>query len=349
MKIAKFRGNVAPSIIFAGGFLLAFAGLLAGCTHSSNEAGPPAIQIGKPAFAFDAKQTFVLNLAKADPKSGDHWSTRVERVVENPASSATPTFHDSDSWRIKTYSESSTLQDRRANRGWIVHLLDTLTTFRANSKLDVQNPSSEVKARFGLYPPRYVIQWQALDAGTHQPRTFEIRIGSPVDPERAPYGESFGILPPSPDIYRVNGATMAMLEYLKNFSGLRQEVLSTLESDDVDELELKQNARKLLYAQREGDRWTDEKHHRVKANAAALLDRITHLRIARFIDDPIEAAARSRILAKPLYTVILKDRYSHPVELRFGKAPGGVVIASESLRPNAVFEMYPDTLRHLQP
>ena len=64
---------------------------------------------------------------------------------------------------------------------------------------------------------------------------------------------------------------MSMLDFLKGFSTLRRETLSPIDSDDVDEIRVEKAGVKTLYAQREGDKWTDEKHRPVKADVAAFL------------------------------------------------------------------------------
>jgi hypothetical protein len=285
------------------------------------------------------KQALSVNLAKADPRSGDHWSARVER--------------NGDSWRITSYSESTHLMDRRANGAWILHFLETLETFRADSKVDGVTVNTITRGRYGFTPPRYAIQFQLLDEQAKIPVTHEIQIGAPVDFEKNPIGESYSIFPPNPDIFEANGAALQMLDYMKDFSSLRLQTLSTLESADVRGFELELNGKKILAAKRDQGHWTveleDEKYSATQANFDEFLDRITHLRIQKFIDDASETAVITRALPHtPPFRIILQDRDSHPVSLAISKI-GNQVYGTESNRGGAVFALYPEAMEKLSP
>ena len=137
-------------IIISG--CLAVGAAMSGCTHSSENnsstVASPVIQVGKSPFHFDSKHVVALSLVKADPQSGDHWSARVERVQEYSKS-----FYDSDPWQIQSFSGGDIL-DRAANRTWILHFIDTLTTYRPDTKLDISNITPAVRSNYGLNPPR---------------------------------------------------------------------------------------------------------------------------------------------------------------------------------------------------
>jgi hypothetical protein len=321
---------------------------MTGCTHSSENNSSTVVQVGKSPFQFDSKHVVALSLVKADPQSGDHWSARVERVQENSKS-----FYDGDPWQIKSFSGGDIL-DHAANRTWILHFIDTLTTYRPDKLLDISNITPAVRANYGLNPPRYEIQWQVMNLETQKLDSYELQIGNPTtqsktpDPTAEGNGESFSIFPPSSDIYEANGASMAMLDFLKGFSTLRRETLSPIDSDDVDEIRVEKAGVKTLYAQRDGDKWTDEKHHPVKADVTSFLDRVTHLRILQFIDDTAQAQTLKKSLASPSgRTVItLTDRYSHPVQLTFAKVDA-LPVATVNTRSDAVFALFPGSLEKL--
>jgi hypothetical protein len=338
-------------LIIAATLSIALSVTMTGCSQSPSESASSSsnggLHLGKPAFQFDPKHVVALSLVKADPRSSDHWSARVARAQDNPKS-----FYDSDPWQIQSFSGGDIL-DHAANRGWILHFIDTLTTYRPETKLDISPDSKitpEVRANYGLNPPRYEIQWQVIDPETQKISSFELQIGNGTTPVHdsnpansdSSDGESFAIFPPHTDIYRANGASMAMLDFLKNFTTLRQETLSPLDSDDVDEIHIEKPHTKPFYAQRDGDRWTDEKHHPIKADVAGFLDRVTHLRILQFVDDAAQAQMLKKSLASAHdHTVItFTDRYSHPVQLTFGKIKD-VPVATVSTRGDAVFDLYP--------
>lgn len=344
------RGSTVAASLAAASPIAVGLMIMTGCTQSSSE-GSSSVQLGKSPFLFDPKHVVELSIVKADPRSGDHWSARVERIQDNPKS-----FYDGDPWQIKSYSAGDIL-DHSANRTWILHFVDTLTTYRPDTKLDISNVTPDVRANYGLNPPHYEIQWQVMNPETQKLDSFELQIGNPTHLETdsssaigtAESGESFAIFPPSKDIYQANGASMEMLDYLKGFSTLRQETLSPLESDDVDEIRVIRAGAKPLYGQRDGDRWTDEKHRPLKTDMAAYLDRVTHLRILQFVDDPAQTQTLRKALASASgRTVItLTDRYSHPVQLTFAKLKD-IPVAMVSTRGDAVFDLYPGSLEKLK-
>jgi hypothetical protein len=312
-----------------------------GCSHDKAPA-EPEIPVGKPAYSFDWKKTNSLTIAKADPATGDHWMARVGRIQEKPES-----FFENDPWEIQAYSENTVLSDRLANRILIEHFLDTLSTFRAETAVDADESSDKVRSSYGLNPPRYSIQWQAWDLPSQKMRTYQVEI-SPETTTQAGH-ETYGSFPPSRKIYKVEGATIPMLGYIKDFLTLRQSQLSPLSSDDVDEIVVEGGGGK-LYAQRDGDRWADEKHHPWKKEFGPFLDRLTHLRIKNFIDSENEAVPlKQKIERSTTMKVTVKDRYGKPTVFRFARMADHRVVADVSSRGQAVFELFPDALDHFNP
>lgn len=296
---------------------------------------------GRPAYAFDLSHAVSLTIAKADPTTGEHWIARVERNPEAPA-----TFHELDPWMIRSYSAAENLPDRLANRNYILHLIDTLQTFHANAIVN-GDPSVDARASYGLTPPRYALQWEVRDGQVT--KNFAIEIGNVTDPKAEMAKESYGTFPPAHSIYRVDGAAIAMLDYLKNFATLRHEVLSPVTSDDIDEIEIVRGKKKVFYAQREGDVWTNEKHRPWKKDVAGFLDRITHLRIQAFIDLEEETTPLLQELSKhPLVEITLKDRLGNPTVFIFAKKKNRE-LAEVSNRGKAVFVLFPTALKKLEP
>jgi hypothetical protein len=331
------------------GLFILLSTLFESCSLHDSQSTPaqttPRITAGKPAFSFDPKQTTSLSLVKADSSTGDHWSAQVQRVPSTPGS-----FQDSDPWQITSYSNSPSLIDRLANRGWILHFLDTLSTFRADLKMDAPS-TPESLAKYGFSPPRYALQWQVQTSETPPKlQTYELQIGSALDFEKNPDGETYAVFPSSKVFYQANGAALVMLSDLKTFLNLRQDTLSTLESDDVNGLEVTSPG-KSVYARREGPQWNDKKHHSLNENidVEGLLNLVTHLRILKFVDSQEEIQKLLPLIRKKnilAVKVVLKDRYSQKDDFKVCKI-GSHTYATESSRPGAVFELYPETFDRL--
>jgi hypothetical protein len=299
--------------------LISGLSLMTGCTRQSTETPPQdlsvaAVTLGKPVFQFDPAQTISLNIAKADPISGETWSARVEKSPSDLR------------WRIASYSGDSQLSDRFANGGWIEHFLETLTTFRPDSVL-----SETDSGHYGFSPPRYSLEWRIQNPGTHQTSTYELRVGAPVDFEKSPDGEAFTMFPTHEEIYQAGGAALVMLRYLKSFSSLRLETLSTLGSTDVTEIEVKGPGKKTFHSKSNGGKWAG-------ASTSALVDFITHLRIQSFIDHETTHEA-----FLPSVTIRLTDRYAHVTTLFFDEQDR----AKNSDRGDMSFKLYPGSVSKL--
>jgi hypothetical protein len=306
MTRINFKYYLTPALLLP--FTLSL--FMTGCTRQKTET-PPAdlavnsVTLGKAAFAFDPAQTTSLSVAKADPISGETWSARVEKTDANGL------------WQIASYSGESQLSDRLANKAWILHFFETLTTFRPDSFF-----ADSDSGHFGFSPPRYSVDWriQGVDGKT---ATYELRVGSPVDFEKSPDGEAFTIFPPHAEIYQAGGAALVMLRYLKGFSSLRLETLSTVEAADVTEIEM--TGRKTLHSQFNGKKW-------IGAEVSVIVPFLTHLRIEKFLD-----GVRPKVSFIPVLTVRLTDRYSHVTVLSFDSQD----LAENSDRAGALFQMYP--------
>jgi hypothetical protein len=276
------------------------------CTRQKAEVPPPDLAVvpvilGKPTFQFDPGQTVSLNIAKADPISGETWSARVEKT--------------DGLWKIASFSGESQLSDRLANKAWILHFLETLTTFRPDSIL-----AEKDSGHFGFSPPRYAVDWriQGTDSKTV---TYQLRVGAPVDFEKSPDGESYTIFPGHEEIYQAGGAALVMLRYLKTFSSLRLETLSTIEPSDVTAIEM--TGKRTLHSEFKKGKW-------VGADVSSLVPFVTHLRVQNFIDK----SPPSPFI--PVVTIKLTGQDSHVTTLLFDAQD----FAKSSDRGDAVFQMY---------
>jgi hypothetical protein len=303
-------------------FSASFCISMTGCTHKNVETPPPdlaqlAVTLGKPAFLFDPQQTISLNIAKADPISGETWSARVEKTQPNGL------------WQIVSYSGESQLSDRLANKAWINHFLETLQTFRADSVM----PETD-STHFGFSPPRYSVDWRIQPPDGAKTTTYELRVGTPVDFEKNPDGEAFTLFPPNPQIFQAGGASLVMLRYLKSFSSLRLETLSTIEAGEVTEISVTGKHR--LHSKFNGQKWTG-------SDVSELVPFLTHLRIERFIDGVQFAKSKSQLFT-PVLTIQLTDRYSHISTLSFDAQDLG----KNSDRGDVVFQMFAGSVVKLE-
>jgi hypothetical protein len=284
------------------------------CTRQKAEVPPPDLAVvpvilGKPTFQFDPAQTVSLNIAKADPISGETWSARVEKT--------------DGVWKVASYSGESMLSDRLANRAWILHFLETLTTFRPDAII-----AEKDSGHLGFSPPRYAVDWriQGIDSKT---TTYQLRVGAPVDFEKSPDGESYTIFPGHEEVYQAGGAALVMLRYLKTFSSLRLETLSTIEAADVTAVEM--TGKKTLHSKFKNGKW-------IGADVSSLVPFVTHLRVQNFIDKPLSTPFI------PVITIKLTDQNSHITTLLFDAQD----YAKSSDRGDAVFQMYPGSTEKLQ-
>ena len=344
MSPPRIQSRIMPRILVVA---LSVGVSLAACTSkpsAESQQAISAITLDRPVFHFDYKRATSLTIAKSDPASGDHWEARFERQQDNAAA-----FYDGDPWVIRSYSENGSLPDRLANRTLILHLLDTLSTLHPIERAS-DGAGENVRASYGLTPPRYALRWEVREPEEKQPKSFQVEIGGLVNSGSDSDRVAYGVFPPDTTIYKLDGAALPMLEYVKKFSVIRQETLSPLSSDDVDEIEIRQNGAKTFYAQRDGDLWSDAHHHPwKKRDVQGFLDRITHLRIENFVDAGAEAAPLRTVLERKSVTEItLIDRYSKPTKLRLARQ-GERALAEISSRPGAVFVLYPGALSKLEP
>ena len=298
------------------------------CTRRSDESSSAALKVGKPLFQFDYETVTELLIVKADPLTGDHWSMRLARPDTK-----------SMNWEIKSESNLPALLDRKADSGFAMHLLDTIRTLQP-TQTQVPGPPESL----GLASPRYALQWKTEGA---ERATYDIRIGSPTPA----LGTAFASINHQPP-FIVSGATLQMLDYIKDATVLRLKTWAGITSDDVDEIELKRGEKSIYYAQREGADWTDRKHKSLKGDLSAWLDRITHNRVLRFIDDPALAKRLTdAVHGNPLFQATLTDRHGHATHLWLGHPTSGKaqLFGLSSARPNGVFEVYPETLRAFEP
>lgn len=289
---------------------------LAACSNSST----PEFSKGQTPLAqalFDLQSISSLDIAKADPATGDVWSARFRQLPQSGREGNGPL------WEVSSGPGGGSLLDRKAQGGFINHLLDTLKTLRVSELAPKGPPES-----FGLVPPRFALRFG----------TSEIRFGN----------DSYAAI--GNQIYKVEGAALKMLEYIPSFESLReQKLLASLVSDDFDEVEIKRKGHKPFYTQRDGSAWTDRHHKPVQKSLNEFLEQWTHMRIEKFIDDPALAPKISKkIEEQPLAQILLRGRNQPEILVRLQwQTLDGTdgLYATTSNRPGSVFRIYPEAAR----
>ncbi|OFZ56374.1 MAG: hypothetical protein A2428_01375 [Bdellovibrionales bacterium RIFOXYC1_FULL_54_43] len=273
-------------------------------------------------FRFDYKTATQLVIEEGGKGVKDpEWSVRLQK-------------NESGNWQFTSAPEGTTLLDRRADTVLIDHLLDTISTAQRVTSISTGTPES-----LGLVPPRFAFRWLSK-AGE-----MELRIGNPAGDatqHAEMQGLAFASAPPNPEIFTIRGSVLKMLAHIASFETLRQRTWATFPADDVDELELftgPSHRKTLLYAQREGDVWTDRKHKPVKAQVEPFLEWLTTFKVAEFIDDE-KLAHKLAGLPVAYHEIRLTDRHGKATIFRLkdlrGKKTQPEIVGTLSTRPGAV-------------
>ncbi len=313
--------------------------LVTSCTFSPGGLGQNQtlpFEVQKPIFSLTPTHVRELAIEKNDAVSGDRWSIALRSNARG--------------WEISS-AGSRPIIDRVADQSFILHFLDTLNTL-VYAEPAPQGPASS----YGLEPPQFALRTTITpDTGSGGPdRVLDLLIGTAArGTDSQEPSTRFARVPPFSQTMVVHGAAIQMLEMMTSFDSLRKRTVLSFSSDDVDELTLVQAGKEKLYAQRDGDTWTDRKHRKSKSSIREKLDSLTHLRIREFIDDADRAKKFvADTAASPLFEVTFGGRAipnSDPADakvivLRISSL-GPDLVATVSNRPGAAFLLFPESLR----
>jgi hypothetical protein len=278
--------------------------------------GASELAKGSQLFGFDYEKVTELLIVKNDPETGDRWAAR---LFASPAGAGTRP--GGDRWQVeRAGGEGAAPLDSRADGYFVLHLLDTLRTLRAE-RVDVPGALESL----GLAPPRFALKWKTPG---HE---YSVELGGSEEGAVRAYARVPGHNPLVAD-----GAAIQMLGYLRSFERLRLKTWAGVVVDDVDEIEIPPG----FYAQREGSDWTDRKHRSLKADVDGWLDRLAHARVLAFVDDRARAEPIARRLAAaPARKATLRDRHGNPIRLAIAQVDGKWYASSDA-RPGGVFEIY---------
>lgn len=310
---------------------LAVLALALGAAGSACDRSPsPATQAGweialkQRIFLFNTAEVDELVITKNDPTTEDRWSARFKK---NPGTRQ---------WEIAAGLDGKDYTDLLANTGFINHLLDTLSTLQADEMAPEGTPDS-----FGLAQPHYLLQWGK------SPNSYTLKLGAEVEKNPGRYGTAQTGDKSTPTLV-LRGAALEMLSHVRSFDYLRRRTALTLESDDVDEIELRQGKSLKLYSQRQGDDWVDRKKRKLRVPVQKILDQLTHARIRHFIDDPERSRELlAQVKKDSLFSATLRDRQGRPTDFTVTLREGRV-LAAVSSRPGTAFELYPDAIKLFQ-
>ena len=324
-----------------GLLLLALMGQLlmtSGCTRGGLNS-PRTYKPGQFVFAFDLTEIIELSITKNDPETGDRWSAELAHVPSK-------TKYEDPTWEILSRSQEGKFLDNQADANLVNHLLDTLKTLQFSSQATLGPLTS-----FGLDPPRFALRWRTPN------HSFELRMGDAVQgSESVFYGQissESGLIQATPIVLK--GSAQKLLGYISNFSKIRRLTLSMLTSDDVDEFLLKRQGKIMLFAQRDGDLWTDKKHRTIrKIEVGKLLDQLTHIRIKDFVDESNLAREIGEAIQKsPAFEAVLTPRKGEAKVIRLSwfkpkQSKESKLWMTDSGRNSAVFEAYPEIIHFFE-
>ena len=260
---------------------------------------------------------------KNDPHTEDRWTSRVQK--------------EDVFWKIIMPPEGQKLVDTLANGAWILHLLDTLKTLQVVAVA----PKGSLQS-FGLNPSRWKLTW----GGTV--KNYFLSLGDPVSDQDKSKGVYALVEYGSSKVMVVQGATLEILSYLQKFETLRHRRLITITMDHVDEVEVHKNGKAFFYAQRQNGLWAKKDHSFLPESLSLWLERLIHIQIKDFIDDPDENKRLMTYFKTPLYKVIFKDRKGKTSALDV-VFKNNEFFGLYSDRPAVIFRLYPEAIRFFDP
>ncbi len=261
---------------------------LMSCTHSID-----THLTGTHPFPVKPHQIMTLNVAKNDPNGATPWMASLRRVR--------------DHWTIESTTATPVLLDHPANDTLIEHLLDTLAT------VSVLRPGPQGPlAAFGLETPRFALRWTTEAGGPMQ----EFQVGAASKDG----GEVF-LTMDHHTVWVATGSFFNILDQIDSWQSLRSPSWVSESPDDVDEVEvhgLNGHGRggSTVYAQRDGDRWNDAKHHPVRFPVDSVLQKLMTTHWKEIIDEPVRAKQLGAWTQDhPDYEVTLRGRMHAPIVL----------------------------------
>lgn len=300
-------------------------------------------------FAFVPEDVREFVIFKKDPNK-EHWSVTLSRA---PGAR----------WRITSAPQGKSLIDSLANETLINHVISTFQTLNIS---EFAPPSS--LEQMGLDSPHYTLKWSTSTA------TYQVELGVPVgyggtQSESSVAGKRYAIA--SVDAAAtsefaqtqkektkplvIQGATLQMLNYVSDFSSIRERRLAPYESDQFDAIRTS-NSKSEFYAERNGDDWIQgSQQKKIKAPIQDWLQSLTHLRISEFLDEEQESMNLKKKFTrmKPEQTITLEPtglEKKDPVRITVYR-DSDQLYAEVSTRKHSslptYFKLFPESRAHL--
>jgi hypothetical protein len=304
---------------FSYGLFLLLSCTFISCTPSSSpSAQDQGLQPGSRPFQLDPKKAVELTVAQFDPNTGNQWNV----ILKN----------ESDEWKFSHFPSDVSFLDAYADGTFIAHLIDTFKSLRVESPA----PNGPLES-LGLKPPRFAIRLRT------QTGLVEFQAGSKVRGQNGYYFTVDG-----QHAFVATGSTFQMLDMIESAEFLRKRTWTLVSADDIDEIRIRKKNLASLYAQREGNVWTNEKHQPIKKNIETFLSKVTSAQAQKFIDDPVKTKNIQKLItSQPFYEVDLIDRSEKRTSFKFMKAQN-TLYGLNSSRPSAVFVLDNQLIREFE-
>jgi hypothetical protein len=247
-----------------------------------------------------ASKVYELAIQKSDPEHQEYWTAVLTRNAN-------------EQWRITSPPADQEMGDRMADEVFINHLLDALQQVQ----LEKEAPNGALET-FGLSSPIFSVRWKTSD------QEAKLYVGHPLKGKATYYLSLDG-----KKIWEGSGSGLRMLYMIDSFQKLRRRAWSLFTSDDVDEIEFFRQGRRVFYAQREGNSWTNRRHSAYSAPIDQLIDAVTGAVAIAFID-------RVSISKHALFEVRLTDRHGKTEIYQLRKA-GTNLHGTLLSRPQTIF------------
>lgn len=207
-----------------------------------------------------------------DPNTIDQIS--FTRFQDGKTWSGTFKRKDHEPWEITSTPDSLPILDRLANDKYLNHLLDSLTTLS-----NIKPTDKGTEEQLGLSPPRWLIQ-----IGTpYNSNALQLKLGG-VDTQTNAVISSINMAGVT-GTQLIRGSFLGLLDHLKNFQYLRLTTLINKKAGDIFKIEISHGKSKSA-AERQVNEWVKKNKNDVSTRLIPWIERLVHLQIKNFIDDP---------------------------------------------------------------
>ena len=304
---------------FILGILLIALIASSGCLPNSNTQ-PRVFPTGR-VFFFKPESASHLTISRF--QNGKTWTAEFQRSP-------------SALWNITTAPGGGPLLDTAAHSNFLEHLMDTVSTLSI-----ISGASKGTDEQLGLARPQWMFRITLQD---HQ--TIEIIVG---DQDTQTHSRITKLsLGDKSEAVLTQGAFFGLLDHVKNFNSLRLSKLSQLQADDLFEIKLLKEKKLTHSIKREVSEWIAPLHRDVTEKVDAWLERLVHLQIADYIDDPkaqkeIEKKSKSGLSLQIIVTKLDKTQE----KWTFWKIQQNIYAQSD-VRGSLFFKMYDDAWNGLE-